>query len=314
MGLLPKALETMSRVADIMARIEADRIALGCVWPDGCDCMDYTPPVCREAMKAKYMKDLGPVSLKWITPDAEKEIVEIARVSADPKKQGSPDHILVGFLLRNHHWSPFEMANICFEVNTTRDIGRQMLRHWTMRPQEFSQRYQDVTILGEPVFREARLQDMKNRQASIEIDDDTLSDWWQDAQQRVQDVVQDVYTEALSEKRGIAKEVARSVLPEGMTPTRLYFNAPIRSALHFCGLRLGHGSQKEITAIASGLHTLMREHMPNIVLAFDEHRALEAEMKAIADWRAANPEAWGDILTQLQITAPELSIFTHKDS
>lgn len=229
------------------------------------------------------------VGLKWITPDAEREIVDIARVSADPTKKSRPDHELVGFLLRNHHWSPFEMANICFEVNTTRDIGRQMLRHWTMRPQEFSQRYQNVAVLGDPVFREARLQDHKNRQNSIDVPvADNLHQWWGSEQLNVWEEAYSTYEEALA--RGVAKEVARSVLPEGLTPTRLYFNAPIRSALHFCGLRLGHGSQKEITAIAEGLHEIMQLHLPNVVRAFDAHRADEELAKdLLARWRRACP-------------------------
>lgn len=228
------------------------------------------------------------VALKWITPDAEREIVDIARVSADPTKKSRPDHELVGFLLRNHHWSPFEMANICFEVNTTRDIGRQMLRHWTMRPQEFSQRYQNVAVLGDPVFRECRRQHPTNRQAALPSSDIHDNAWWLAAQEGVWDEANEVYAAAL--ERGIAKEVARSVLPEGLTPTRLYFNAPIRSALHFCGLRLGHGSQKEITEIAEELHAIMKLHLPHVVRAFDDHRADEELAKdLLARWRRACP-------------------------
>ncbi len=234
------------------------------------------------------------VGLKWITPDAEKTIVEIARVSSDPKKRSSPDHVLIGYLLKNHHWSPFEMANICFEVNTTRDIGRQMLRHWTMRPQEFSQRYQNVGVLDGPVFRECRRQHPTNRQAALPSNDIHDNAWWLAAQEGVWAEANEAYQSALH--RGVAKEVARAVLPEGITPTRLYFNAPIRSALHFCGLRLGHGSQKEITEIAQALHDLLKAHMPHVVRAFDDHRKAEEEVRALVEWRDKNPVDWYRLL------------------
>lgn len=237
------------------------------------------------------------VKLKWITPEAEREIVEIARVSADPKKKSSPDHVLIGYLLRNHHWSPFEMANICFEVNTTRDIGRQMLRHWTMRPQEFSQRYQDVAVLGDPVFREARLQHKTNRQASVQTDDAGLTEWWALAQREAWRDAEGLYREAL--ESGVAKEVARAVLPEGLTPTRLYFNAPIRSALHFCALRLGNGSQKETTAIAQELYGLLVRHMPNVMRAFDDHQATQKLADNVVRWVEEEADARTSLLNAM---------------
>lgn len=208
------------------------------------------------------------VKLEWITPNAEKMIVDMARVSADPTKKGQPDHKLVGYLIRNSHWSPFEMANICIEVDTTRDIGRQMLRHWTARPQEFSQRYQDVSILGDPVFRECRMQHPTNRQASESCEDPGLSKWWLQRQKHIWDEAVSIYRTAL--ERGIAKEVARAVLPEGLTPTRMFFNFPIRTALHFCGLRRGHGTQKEAVALAEGLWLLIQDEMPTVAAAYAE--------------------------------------------
>lgn len=208
------------------------------------------------------------VTLKWITPDAERLLVEMARVS----NTGTPratDAQLIGYLIRNRHWSPFEMVNICFEVHTSRDIARQMLRHSTMRPQEFSQRYADPTQLDGPVYRSARLQDASNRQKSLPCEDSSLEVWWAAQQIATWSAAKATYEGAI--ERGIAKEVARTILPEGMTPTRLFFNAPVRSALHFCALRSGHGSQSEIQGIAGDLYDLMREHLPSTCEAFDQH-------------------------------------------
>ena len=222
------------------------------------------------------------VRLEWITPGAEERIVRMARVSADPSKKSRPDVDLIRYLIQNQHWTPFEMANICFAVSTSRAIGRQMLRHWTMRPQEFSQRYQDATILGDPIVVGARLQDPKNRQASTPVtDDDALGHWWHDECRTVWEDAVLTYQAAL--QAGIAKEVARVVLPEGMTPTRMYFNAPIRTALHFCALRSKeHGSQDEIVAIAQALWRLIEEHMPVVAEAFSRHLQAERDRKRLA--------------------------------
>ena len=210
------------------------------------------------------------VNLVWITPDAEALLVKIAKVS-NPARQDEPSPRLIRYLIDHGHWSPFEMVNLCIEVSTTRDIGRQMLRHWTMRPQEFSQRYADVSALGEPVYREARMQHPKNRQASVASDDPALAEWWRSAQEVAWATAESIYREALS--RGIAKEVARVVLPEGMTPSRLYFNAPLRSALHFCQQRtIKNGAQKEIVEIADGVRAILDEHMPQTWAAFSEPR------------------------------------------
>jgi len=200
------------------------------------------------------------VSLRWATPNADKEIVYMARVS-NPARQDNSDTGLLAYLIRKGHWSPFEMANICFEVNTTRDIGRQFLRHWTMRPQEFSQRYASVEALGEPVYREARLAHDSNRQASVSTDDVELRGWWSDEQARVWDRATEAYKSALD--KGMAKEVARAVLPEGMTPSRLYFNAPIRTLLHLIPVRsVEGGAQKEAAVIADGIARLLADVAP----------------------------------------------------
>src|SRR5690625_2341356 len=168
-------------------------------------------------------------SLVWITPDAEELLVRIARVS-NPDGDRKPAPHLIGYMIWHRHFSPFEMVNLCIEVRTTRDIARQMLRHSSMRPQEFSQRYSDARRLGEPIWREARRQCPDNRQASLPNKDAELESWWQCEQRDIWTKVESVYAEAL--KRGIAKEVARAVLPEGLTPSRLYFNATLRSAIH----------------------------------------------------------------------------------
>lgn len=204
-------------------------------------------------------------SLVWITPDAEELLVRIARVSnPDGDRKPAPD--LIRYMIEHRHWSPFTMVNFCIEVNTTRDIGRQMLRHSSMSPQEASQRYADARKLGDPVWREARMQHPKNRQASIPCEDPALESWWQVAQREIWIKVESVYAEAL--KRGVAKEVARAVLPEGITPSRLYFNANLRSAIHFCQARtIEEGAQTEIVRIADDVRRILAEHFPQTVEA-----------------------------------------------
>lgn len=206
------------------------------------------------------------VSLIWATPNADGIIADLARVSA-PENQGKPETAarLISYLIRNKHWSPFDMASICFEINTTRDIGRQMLRHWSLKPQEFSQRYADVGKLDGPVFREARMQDKTNRQNSLPCGDAHLAEWWQDVQEETWDLGVQNYNEAL--KRGIAKEVARVLLPEGLTPTRMYFSGTVRSWIHFCEARLHTGAQKEIVQIAVHVSNIMDQVVPSVQAA-----------------------------------------------
>lgn len=212
----------------------------------------------------------SPVKLVWATPNAEDLLTYIAKVS-NPAGQDDPAEHLICYLMKNGHWSPFEMVNICFEMNTTRDIGRQFLRHWTMRPQEFSQRYADVTVLGEAVYREARMQHPTNRQASLPCGDPELVSWWDQAQGRVWGLSAETYKQAL--EKGIAKEVARAVLPEGMTPTRMYFNAPLRTVLHMIESRSDkHGTQKEAVEIAEAIKAILREHFPITYEAFTVYK------------------------------------------
>lgn len=210
------------------------------------------------------------VTLNWITPNAEQVVVDDARIS-NPGSEGKPPHTLIGYLLRNQHWSPFEMVNMSVKVETTRDIGRQLLRHWTLRPQEFSQRYADIRVIAEEgVLRECRMQDSVNRQSSHKTDDEDLAEWWRTAQQDVWNVATHVYGAAL--ERGIAKEVARVVMPEGMTPTVMKFNGNLRSWIHFYNLRSGHGTQSEATQIAIQIGDLIEAHFPHTFRAMKELR------------------------------------------
>tara|TARA_B100000900_G_scaffold281944_1_gene241216 strand:+ start:656 stop:1339 length:684 start_codon:yes stop_codon:yes gene_type:complete len=155
---------------------------------------------------------------------------------------------LLKYLAKHKHWSPFEMVSACIEINTTRDIARQILRHRSFSFQEFSQRYANPVEELEFVTREARMQDTKNRQNSIEVDDETFQLDWEREQKRVIWMCKQVYAAAI--KKGIAKEVARAVLPEGLTTSRLYMNGTIRSWIHFIELRSANGTQKECTEVA----------------------------------------------------------------
>jgi len=176
-----------------------------------------------------------------------------ARVS-NPSNQSNKDtsEKLIRYLIKNAHWSPLEMVNMCLEIETTRDIARQMLRHRSFSFQEFSQRYADPTKDLDFVLREARLQDPKNRQNSVELDGTLgqalLSDEWFFKQKELIAHAKEVYEWAIS--KGIAKEQARAVLPEGNTVSRLYMNGTLRSWIHFIQLRSGNGTQKEHKLIA----------------------------------------------------------------
>ena len=174
-----------------------------------------------------------------------------ARVS-NPSNQNNKDtsEKLIRYLIKNAHWSPLEMVSMCLEIETTRDIARQMLRHRSFSFQEFSQRYADPTKDLDFVTREARLQDTKNRQNSIELDDanDGLQIEWHKRQREVIECAKSAYQWAV--ENGIAKEQARAVLPEGNTISRLYMNGTLRSWIHYIQLRSGNGTQKEHMQIA----------------------------------------------------------------
>lgn len=200
--------------------------------------------------------------LIWITPNAEQMVSDIARVS-NPANQGLPPGKLLGYCVKNHHWSPFEMVNAVIEINTTRTIARQILRHRSFSYQEFSQRYADVNALPPLLQTEARLQHPTNRQSSIEIDEDNeLKKWWACKQNEVAKVSSEIYKEAL--EKGMAKEVVRDVLPEGMTPSRMYMNGTIRSWIHYVQLRRGNGTQKEHQQIAVEISEILQKEIPFI--------------------------------------------------
>jgi|SRR5882672_11186048 len=209
------------------------------------------------------------VQLIWITPNAEDLIVHIARVS-NPQSQAEGQHQekLIKYLIKHKHWSPFEMASVCIEINTTRDIGRQILRHKSFQFQEFSFRYQTVDKLEQSPLREARLQDNTNRQNSIEVDDPDLEADWEYEQQEVYNRAETAYKWAL--ERGIAKEVARAVLPEGLTPSRLYMAGTVRSWYHYCQIRCGPETQKEHREIAQEIKNLLSEELPIIFSGLDD--------------------------------------------
>jgi thymidylate synthase (FAD) len=201
------------------------------------------------------------VKLVWITPDAEKLLVHMARVS-NPRGQekGLTSSKLLQYLKKNKHWSPFEMVHACVEVDTTRDIAHQILRHRSYSFQEFSQRYASTDALPEVTLKEARLQDATNRQHSIETDDEELQAWWRKTQREVIRYTQKRYKEAL--RRGLAKECARVVLPEGLTPTRMYMVGSVRSWIHYLDQRCVSATQKEHRLIAQQIEEILRQNMP----------------------------------------------------
>ena len=207
------------------------------------------------------------VKLVWATPESDKQLAYIARVSAPANQANESIEGLLRYMMREGHVSPFDMCNVCLEINTPRDIGRQALRHGSIKPQEFSQRYADVSALGDFVTREFRLQDPNNRQASIDLpDNDPRAVEWQLRQRRLLDIVRQDYQWCLD--NGGAKECARVVLPEGLTPSRLYFNGTIRSWTHYLQSRLHESTQKEHRLIAQQVLKVLRGVAPVTIGAF----------------------------------------------
>jgi len=210
------------------------------------------------------MKAEGPaVKLVWVTPGADELLVYIARVS-NPKGQeanANPERLIARFLESNPpHWSPFEMASMCLEITTTRDIAHQILRHRSFSFQEFSQRYAEVGRLPEAPLREARMQDKTNRQHSVETYDVALHIEWKDRQAEIHADAAKAYDWAIG--KGIAKEVARVVLPEGLTTTRLYMAGTFRSWLTYCKVRTHISTQKEHRIIADAAWRIFAEAAP----------------------------------------------------
>ena len=186
-----------------------------------------------------------------------------ARVS-NPTNQSNTEtsERLIRYLVKHKHWSPLEMVSACLEIETTRDIARQLLRHRSFSFQEFSQRYADPTQELSFVLREARLQDTKNRQNSIDVDDQRLQDQWKIMQERVIREAECAYNWAV--ERGIAKEQARVVLPEGNTVSKLYVNGTLRSWVHYIELRSANGTQKEHIEIAKECAYVISKVFPMI--------------------------------------------------
>jgi thymidylate synthase (FAD) len=187
-----------------------------------------------------------------------------ARVS-NPSNQANTKTTakLLDYLIKHKHWSPFEMASACIEIETTRDIARQLLRHRSFSFQEFSQRYADIRDLDDNyVLRDARLQDPKNRQNSVENEDMALEDEWANKQMAVIEAAKMAYSWAID--NGIAKEQARAVLPEGNTVSRLYVNGTIRSWIHYVELRSANGTQREHMDLAIEVAKSINGIYPNI--------------------------------------------------
>ena len=206
------------------------------------------------------------VKLIWATPEADKQIAFMARVSNPDNQNNAEFKRLLNYLMKHNHYSPFEMASMCVQIDTTRDISRQILRHRSFSFQEFSGRYEDMTKLGDMVERECRLQDAKNRQSSLECNDSDLAQEWHREQDKLHQHAVMAYQWALSE--GIAKEQARALLPEGLTPTRLYMQGTIRSWVHYIQVRSGIETQKEHRIIALGALDVLREAAPVTAGAF----------------------------------------------
>lgn len=204
---------------------------------------------------------MSQVQLMWVTPQAEELVAKMARVS-NPANQDNAATApkLLKYLVKNKHWSPFEMVNVCMEIETTRDIARQILRHRSFSFQEFSQRY--AVSEGFIQDTQVRLQDEKNRQNSLYTDDLSLQYWWEGVQRRITDEAKFLYSAALD--KGIAKEVARKLLPEGLTMSKMYMNGTLRSWLHYIDIRCDSATQKEHRDVAEQCRDIIFAEFPSI--------------------------------------------------
>jgi len=222
-------------------------------------------------------------------------IAYCARVS-NPKNQANKETAskLLRYLIKHKHWSPFEMVDVVIEINTNRDIGRQILRHRSFSFQEFSQRYAEVDTTTLTRSREARMQDPDNRQNSKSLRDFTLQQEWDDHVDKAKRKIIDCYNWAID--NGIAKEVARTILPEGFTPTKMYMKGSLRSWIHYCALRMTKGTQKEHRDIAEACWKLVVEQVPALEgvaedirdeYERDNNRSLEdaiSKLKGATEW------------------------------
>lgn len=198
------------------------------------------------------------------------ELVAWAARVSNPSNQNNTKTAskLIQFLIREKHWSPFEMVDIAMEIKTTRDIARQILRHRSFSFQEYSQRYADPTKDLDFVTREARLQDAKNRQNSIEVDDSRLEEEWSMMQAKVRTAAQESYKWAID--KGIAKEQARAVLPEGLTESVVIMKGSLRSWIHYCQIRRDRATQKEHRDVADQCWEIIKQHFPDVDTALSE--------------------------------------------
>lgn len=204
---------------------------------------------------------MSQVKLVWVTPQAENKIAYMARVSNQANQNSDASATkLLKYLIKHKHWSPFEMVNVCMEIETTRDIARQILRHRSFSFQEFSQRY--AVSEGFIQDSQARLQDNKNRQNSLYTDDISLQNWFEGAQRRLVNEAKFLYTAALD--KGIAKECARVFLPEGLTMSRMYMNGTLRSWLHYIDIRCDLATQKEHREVAEQCRDIIFAEFPSI--------------------------------------------------
>lgn len=204
---------------------------------------------------------MATVKLVWATPEAEKYLAYMARVSNPSAEKDQPFARLLKFLIRKKHWSPFDMVNMCVEIEgCPRDVSRQMLRHHSLKFQEFSGRYAEYEKLLGP--REARMQDKDNRQNSLPCEDVELNKLWAQVQKNVSNELMTIYEWAL--KRGIAKEVARAILPEGLVPSKVHVNGTLRSWIHYFEVRCDPATQKEHRIIAEQIRDVFYETFPEL--------------------------------------------------
>lgn len=220
-------------------------------------------------MKVRLISCSQAVELPEYIKTPQELVAYCARVS-NPANQLNTEtsEKLIKYLVKHQHWSPLEMVSACLEIETTRDIARQILRHRSFSFQEFSQRYADPTEDLQFEFREARLQDPKNRQNSIATDDKTLNDIWLIKQRDLANQALETYKWAVN--NGIAKEVARAVLPEGLTMSRMYMNGTLRSWIHYLDVRCGNGTQKEHMEIAREIARVISKIFPLASEIIDE--------------------------------------------
>ena len=209
--------------------------------------------------------------VSWSTPSEEmvadgvenvQDLIAFCARVSNPSNQNNKatSEKLINYLVKHKHWSPLEMTSACLEIETTRDIARQILRHRSFSFQEFSQRYADPTKDMKFVTREARLQDPKNRQNSVIAHDELIHALWEEYQQKVIESAQTAYNWAIT--RGIAKEQARAVLPEGLTMSRMYMNGTLRSWIHYIELRSANGTQQEHMDVAKACASVIADIFP----------------------------------------------------